>query len=420
MFHFLTDYADRLRRFSPNARLFLLSVFGVGLASSIFSLFLNIYLLRLGYKQDFIGLMAAIPPLVAALLAVPAGMVGDSLGHRRALIIGVALVGLGALGVVILTKPELLVLSIGVLGLGGTLLQVISAPFMIEESQEHERTHLFSVQFALQTLSGFFGSFVGGALPPLFARGLAVAESAAIVYQWTLGVGVALVGVSILPVVRMRPVFRENSRARLSWNLRTPAGLVFRLIVPNMVLGLGAGLFIPFMNVFFKIQFNTPDALLGTLFALGAVGMGMASLAGPPLAQRLGKVRMIVWTQALSIPFLLMMAFVPVLWVAALAFVMRYALMPMSAPIYSLFVMEHVAPEDRATVNGWSTMAWNLLFAGSAWLSGHLQLLWGFGPIFLVVCAVYSSSILLQYLVFAPLERRESQVTSTLPEPKRS
>jgi len=62
------------------------------------------------------------------------------------------------------------------------------------------------------------------------------------------------------------------------------------------------------------------------------------------------------------------MAFIPVLWISALAFVVRYALMPMSAPIYSLFVMERVAPEDHATVNGWSTMAWNLPFAGSAWL----------------------------------------------------
>lgn len=410
MSHFLRDYADRLRRFSPNARLFLLSAFGVGLASSIFSLFLNIYLLRLGYKQDFIGLMAAIPSLVTALLSVPAGLVGDSLGHQRALITGMALTGVGALGVVSFTTPELLVFSIGVLGLGGALLQVVSAPFMIEESQEHERTHLFSVQFALQTLSGFFGSFVGGALPPLFARAFGVPENTATVYQLTLGVGVGLVGFSILPLVWMRSVSREGSRARLSWKLKTPPGLIFRLILPNMILGFGAGLFIPFMNVFFKLRFDAPDTLLGALFALGSVGMGIASLAGPPLAQRVGKVHTMAWTQALSIPFLLIMAFVPVLWISALAFVMRYALMPMSAPIYSLFVMECVAPEDRATVNGWSTMAWNLLFAGSAWVSGYLQLRWGFGPIFLVVCVLYSGSILLQYLLFRPLERQERPV----------
>lgn len=418
MSHFLRDYADRLRRFSPNARLFLLSVFGIGLASSIFSLLLNIYLLRLGYKQDFLGLMAAIPPLVTALLAVPAGVVGDALGHRRALIIGGVLSGLGALGIGIFTGPELLLFSIGILGLGGALLQVVSAPFMVEESQEHERTHLFSVQFALQTLASFLGSFVGGALPQLFARGLAVPESTAAVYQMALAVGVGLVFVSILPLVGMRSAPRESRSARLRWHAKTPTGLIFKLIAPNIILGLGAGLFIPFMNVFFKLQFDVSDALLGTLFALGAVGMGIASLAGPPLAQRVGKVRTMVWTQALSLPFLGVMAFVPILWVSALAFVMRFALMPMSAPIYSLFVMEQVAPEDRATVNGWSTMAWNLLFAGSAWLSGHLQVLWGFGPIFIVVCALYSSSILLQYVLLSPLEKREQALQAALAEPK--
>lgn len=53
------------------------------------------------------------------------------------------------------------------------------------------------------------------------------------------------------------------------------------------------------------------------------------------------------------------------------------------------------------------TMAWNLLFAGSAWLSGQLQVVWGFRPIFVIVCAVYSISIALQYKLFAPLEHHE-------------
>ncbi|MCS7197786.1 MAG: MFS transporter [Candidatus Bipolaricaulota bacterium] len=403
----LAEYANRIRRFSPNARLFLLSIFGVGLASSIFSLFLNIYLLRLGYKQDFIGLMAAIPPLVIAFLSVPAGVVGDSIGHRRALILGAAFSSLGALGLVLFTKPEPLVLSIGILGLGSALTQVVSAPFMIEESRESERPHLFSVQFALQTLAGFFGSFLGGALPSLFALGFALTESTATVYQMTLAVGTGLIGLSVLPLLGMRSTPRASSRTELRWRLKTPPRLVFKLILPNMILGLGAGLFIPFINVFFKLQFHISDELLGALFAWSAVGMGVASLAGPPLAQRIGRVRMIVLTQALSIPFLIAMAFVPILWVSALAFVIRYALMPMSAPIYSLFVMEQVAPEDRATVNGWSTMAWNLLFAGSAWLSGQLQIVWGFRPIFVIVCAVYSISIALQYKLFAPLEHHE-------------
>lgn len=408
MSHLLKDYADRLRHFSPNARLFLLSVLVLGFASSIVYLLLNIYLLSLGYKQDFIGLIAALPPLITALLAVPAGIVGNHIGHKQALIWGTLLIACGTLGVVAFPFPGALVTASGLAGLGGALLQVVTAPFMIAESQARERTHLFSVQFAISTIAGFFGSLVGGALPPLFARLWAYAPESTTVYQITLAGAATLAFVGTFPLLRMySSSCREGAHAPLSWRLKTPLRLVFKLTLPNLILGLGAGLFIPFMNVFLKLQFNAPDALLGTLFAFGAVGMGLASLAGPPLAQRIGKVRTMVWTQVLSIPFLVIMAFVPILWVAAVAFVVRYTLMPMSAPIYSLFVMEQVAPEDRATVNGWSTMAWNLCFAGSAWLSGQVQMSWGFAPLFVIVCIVYISSILLQYLLFAPLERHE-------------
>lgn len=49
---------------------------------------------------------------------------------------------------------------------------------------------------------------------------------------------------------------------------------------------------------------------------------------------------------------------------------------------------------------------------------GHLQVLWGFGPIFLIVCGLYSSSILLQYVLFSPLERRGRPLKAALAEPK--
>ncbi len=401
----LSDYLERLRRFSYNARLFLLSGLLMGLSSSIFALFLNIYLLSLGYKQDFIGLMAAIPPLVTAFLSVPAGAFGDRIGHRRAMIIGTVLATLGTLGVAAFWQPLALMLCMGLMGLAGALWQVVTAPFMIEESQEHERTHLFSVQFALMTFSGFFGSLLGGVLPLSFTKAFGYAPESPPVYQMTLLVATALVLASLFPLLGMRALRRDGSQARISWQMQTSRWHLFKLILPNMILGLGAGLFIPFMNVFFKLQFKTSDGLLGLLFAGSALVMGLASLAGPPLAQHLGKVRTIVWTQALSIPFLLLMAFVPVLWIAAIAFIVRYALMPMSAPIYSLFVMEQVAPEERATVNGWSTMAWNLFFALSSWASGHLQVAWGFLTIFVIVSLIYGVGIVLQRLFFTPLER---------------
>lgn len=403
---FFTDYAKRLRAFSAPAKRFLLANVLVSLGSSLFSLFFNIFVLKLGHRQDFIGLLAAIPPLAVALCSVPAGVLGDRVGHRRALLWGGILVALGMLGAVVFAEPLVLIASMVLTGMGSALWQVVSAPFMVEESREHERAHLFSVQFALMTASGFFGSLLGGALAPLFAQMTGTSSQNALVYQMTLTVAVVLALLGLLPLlglprVSVQHVERRSLRARLD----TPYELLLKLLLPNLLLGLGAGLFIPFLNLFFKLHFGVSDGTLGVLFAGGALTMAFASLIAPPLAHRIGKVSAMVWTQALSIPFLIAMGFVPVLEVAIASFLIRGALMPMSAPIYSLFLMDQVSPQDRATVNGWATLGWNFCFAVSAWLSGHLQVSWGFPAIFVVVCLIYGTSILLQKIFFTPLER---------------
>lgn len=402
---FFLDYRERLRRFSSNARRFLLSGLLMGLGSSLFGLFFNIYVLNLGHRQDFVGLLAAIPPLTVALCSVPAGALGDRMGHRQALIVGGVFVMLGMLGALLYAHPGVLIFCMMLTGLGSALWQVVAAPFMIEQSDEHERAHLFSVQFALMTFAGFFGSLLGGALAPLFAKLVVSSTESPLVYQLTLSIAVVLMGLSLAPLLYLRPRPAANDRISARTRLQTPSRLLFRLLAPNLLLGLGAGLFIPFMNVFFKLHFHVSDGTLGVLFAGGALAMALASLAAPPLAHRLGKVRAMVWTQALSIPFLFIMGFVPVFWVVAVAFFIRGALMPMTAPIYSLFLMERVSPQDRATVNGWATMSWNLLFASSSWLSGQVQVAWGFAALFLAVCAIYGISVVLQQFLFAPLDR---------------
>ncbi|MDW8329488.1 MAG: MFS transporter, partial [Candidatus Bipolaricaulota bacterium] len=395
---FFREYVERLRAFSAPAKRFLLANVLVSLGSSLFSLFFNIYVLQLGHKQDFIGLLAALPPLAVALCSVPAGAWGDRVGHRRALLWGGILVALGMLGAVVFAQPIVLIVSMVLTGMGSALWQVVSAPFMVEESREHERTHLFSVQFALTTASGFFGSLLGGALAPFFAQMTGGSSQNALVYQLTLTVAVALALLGLLPLLGLPRLEGEQHRERknLRPRLNTPYALLLKLLLPHLLLGLGAGLFIPFLNVFFKLHFHVSDGTLGVLFAGGALTMALASLMAPPLAHRLGKVSAMVWTQALSIPFLIALGFVPVLEVAVVSFLLRGALMPMSAPIYSLFLMDQVSPQDRATVSGWSTLGWNLCFAVSAWLSGHLQVSWGFPTIFVVVCLIYGASILLQ------------------------
>ena len=54
-----------------------------------------------------------------------------------------------------------------------------------------------------------------------------------------------------------------------------------------------------FMNVFFRQEHHQSDPVIGSLFAWGSLAMGVGLLLAPPLADRMGKIQLVVVTQTL-------------------------------------------------------------------------------------------------------------------------
>ena len=156
----------------------------------------------------------------------------------------------------------------------------------------------------------------------------------------------------------------------------------------------------PFMNVFFREVHHQSDPVIGTLFAWGSLAMGIGLLIAPPLAERTGKIQLVVITQALSIPFLILLGFSPIFWVGAATYYIRLALMNMSSPVYQTFIMEHVEPSARATVASLTSMAWNFGWAFSPTISGWLQVKFGFGPPFIGTIILYTISVIMYWAFF--------------------
>jgi MFS family permease len=128
--------------------------------------------------------------------------------------------------------------------------------------------------------------------------------------------------------------------------------------------------------------------------------MGIGLLLAPALAERFGKIRVVVATQGLSIPFLALLGFSPWFALAAVAYYVRLVLMNMSGPVYTTFTMERVDPESRAMVASLSTMASNFGWAFSPTLSGYFQVHYGFGPSFGVTILFYVVSVVMYYVWF--------------------
>lgn len=377
----------------------------------VFRLLFNFYVLSLGYNEALLGSLITVSNLTALLAALPMGYLADLLGRKNSLLISGSLVSISIMAMVFWPSQGMLYAMNVVSGIGQSLAAVTMAPFLMENSGESERTYLFSFSSGLQMAMASVGSWIGGYLPTWIgtARGVTAVSSEA--YAGTLMVVSLAVAAGLFPLSMLRTPRMQTSEksifAPLSYASKNPA-LLGKMILPMLITSIGAGLIMPFMNVFFRQVHHQPDPVIGSLFAWGSLAMGVGLLLAPPLADRMGKIQLVVATQSLSIPFLIILGFSPLFWMSTIAYYIRLALMNMSGPVYQTYVMEHVEPSARATVASLVSMSWNFGWAFSPTISGYLQVRYGFGPSFLGTILLYTISTILYYTFFLRGKNRQS------------
>ena len=399
----LTTYADRVRSFHPNARLYLVSVTFTGAAFGVFRLLFNFYVLSLGFDEAFLGTLITATSLTSLLAALPMGYLADYLGRKPTLLLGSFFATLTVVGMAIWsTAPALITMNV-LLGISQSLTAVTMGPFLMENSSEKERTYLFSFTSGFQTASAFIGNWIGGYLPSWVGALRGADPTSTLAYNGSLWIIALAAGLSALPLLALRTPKGGNPTRSLFAPItyfRSQPALLGRLILPMLVTAIGAGLIMPFMNVFYRQVHGQPDPVIGAMFAWGSLAMGIGLMIAPPLADRFGKIQVVVITQTLSIPFLFLLGFTPWYIVSATAYYIRLALMNMSGPVYQTFVMERVEPSARATVASLVSMASSFGWAFSPTISGWIQVNYGFGPAFTGTILLYTLSTYLYWRYF--------------------
>jgi MFS family permease len=412
----LGEYGTHIRAFKPNARLYLLNVILTGLVMGIFRLVFNFYALSLGFDEALLGNLITTSSFVALIAALPMGYLADIIGRKNSLVISSALLSAAVLAMALWQSETSLYAMNVVTGLAQSLAGVTMSPFLMENSDEHERTYLFSFGQGLQMTMASVGNWIGGYLPTWIGQAQDVSAMSSIAYGNSVLIAGIGAGIAVLPLIFIKsPHITKSQRAIFApfqFAAKNPA-LLTKLVLPMLLTSIGAGLIMPFMNVFFRVVHHRPDPVIGALFAWGSLAMGIGLLIAPPLAERTGKIQLVVITQALSIPFLILLGFSPIFWIGAAAYYIRLALMNMSSPVYQTFVMEHVEPSARATVASLTSMAWNFGWAFSPTISGWLQVRYGFGPPFIGTITLYTISVIMYWAFF--WRRQIAPAPSTAP-----
>jgi MFS family permease len=169
--------------------------------------------------------------------------------------------------------------------------------------------------------------------------------------------------------------------------------VVWQLFLPNLAIGLGAALMVPYLNLFLREKFLASDQLLGVLFSISSLITGFGTLLSPWLARKLGgRIHALVASQATSLGFLLILGFSPWLGLAVLGFWGRNAFMNMAQPLYNAFSMEQVSENEQGTLNSMLSLSWNTGWALMPMVSGFIQEQYGFTPIFITTGILYAVS----------------------------
>src|SRR5215472_1268104 len=430
--HPLIEYARQFGRFQRNARLYLISNALSGVSVGILLVLYNLYLVALGYGTDFIGVILLLGTLGAGLAIFPAGWCVDRFGGKAILIWSSLLIGLAGVGLILFRQPVPLLISSFVTGIGGAFLLVVNAPFLTANSTPGERSHLFSLNIVLTLVTIVLGKVIGGVLPvwfrgsswliaalPPWSQGLLANQPDARPYQLALLLAGIIAGPSLVPLFLLnndRPNASPQPVASLAlqkalldlrhvqvWTVLRSS--IFLLSLTQLLIGLGAGLFIPYFNVYFVQRLHTSSALFGLIDGGATAITALLTLAAPLLALRLGKVNTIVLTQLASIPLLLTIGLTGTLGFAALLYLFRQGLMDMSNGIFQTFSMEAVPQQHRGLANSSYQASFQVAWALTAPLGGLIIVQLGYPPIFVTAAACYLLSIAILWTCFRRAQR---------------
>jgi len=397
---------------SRNAKLYLVATVVQGLSFGIWGVIFYLYLNlpEVGFLPDFISNMFTAGAIATGLVALPAGLLCERVGSKKALLIGLMANFISLIQIVAL-RPTILLLASLTSGLIGTVGWVASVPFMMENSRKEEHTHLFSVNWASMIIMGVIGSYIGGVMPDSFNSLLGLSTGpeigSVIGYRIALAVSVILALVAAFPILLIKeskPLQKQKMTDLLTLRNIRSHEIIIKFMIPTALIGFGAGFIVPLFTLFFKLRFSATMEQIGIISALGSVALGMGTLAAPLLSSKLGKVKSVVMCQFSSMPFIMLMTLAPNLTLASTAYVARGALMNMAGPISSTLQMELVTEKERATTNGLTIMADNIPRAVTASISGAMMTGNDFYTPFLFTTITYFIASSLYYAFFRKAE----------------
>ena len=411
-----------------NIHLLFLLEFNLSLIHVAFILVLNIYLRKQGFTDPEIASFNSLRFIGALAFALPLGIYIRGKQLKPFFKLAALLVPVTSAMIIesihfsIIPMIQLSFLSWGI---GMMLMRVCSLPFIIRHTDQENSSEALSLSASTWSLSTIFSGLIistldwvsivnfGGWSLNLDERStlwiITIIGSSSILFAWKIKEGEQSTDKPKNDIFSMQEFY--------DWKL------IFKAISPLILISIGAGLTIPFVNLFFNSVFGFSSSEYSIMGSLTAILVFIFSLMVPTLRKKYGYWMTIVVVQSLAIGCLVIMSLTEIYvsyehaaFIAVAAYVMRQPLMHMAHPASNELMMNYVGKNNQELISALSSSLWSASWFVSAKIFEWLRLLeFQYYEIFLITAFLYMVGVILYSRLIKEYEINQSKVGQILP-----
>ena len=376
--------------------------FTLSLIHVAFILVLNIFLRKQGFSDPEIASFNSLRFIGALIFAFPLGIYIRGKKLKPFFLLAAIVVPITSALIIESVHNEtipLIKLSFLLWGVGMMLMRVCSLPFIIRNTTQHNSTEALSLSASTWSLATIFSGIIISGLDWMnyysFGSWIIYFNERNILWIITI-LGISAI-IFALRISEKAPDNIQKDSTVFSLYKQYDWKVIIKALSPLIMISIGAGLTIPFVNLFFNSVFHLSASEFSILGSITAFLVFTFSLLVPSIRKKYGYWFTIVIVQAISICCLIVMALMELyvnysfaLIIALIAYIFRQPLMHMAHPASNELLMNYVGKRNQELISALSSSLWSASWFVSAKVFEWLRLLdFQYYQIFLITAGLY-------------------------------
>jgi len=387
-----------------------------------FMLIFNIYLAKLNYLDPVIAEYTSYRYLAVMLAALPVGLLIKTRKLKPFFVISALTMPVFSMLILIgieLKINSLMYSGMFLWGASLTLMQVCALPYILRVVPSHLHSEAISLNYANYSLAtllvGVVIHWICNDYISLVGLEIYVNEAVVLMMVCIVGCFAVLFAVKLkeppLQAIVNAKYLNTNRLKEYDWRK------IIKILVPTTILASGAGLMIPFINLFFYNVFKMDSDTFSLIGAIAYCLVFLGAFIVPLIKKNYGYKIAITLIQCIAVACLFAFSFTELVaeyafavHLAVLFFWLRQPLMNIAGPMTNQLTMSYVGKGNQELMAAFHSGIWS-----GAWYFSALTFQWlrtmqiSYYQIFILTGIFYTIGVFLYYLIILEFEKEQGQ-----------